>query len=165
MAELTGIMQAKPRTEAVETGLEARVRGTTATALQSILDATYRLLVKTQIHHWNVVGPLFHPLHLLTEAQYQDLFAAVDVIAERIRALGRPTAAPVIGTEKGKVVEMSAAQLVEDLVTDHEALSRELRKAAVAAEENDDVVTHDLLVARLAVHEKAVWMLRATLAS
>lgn len=133
--------------------------------MQEILGATYRLLVKTRVHHWNVVGPLFHPIHLMTEAQYEDLFAATDTLAERIRALGHPTAAPRIGTEAATTTKMSVEQLVGDLVEHNEAIVRLMRDAAEAAEEARDLVTHDLLVARMTVHEKAIWMLRAVAAS
>lgn len=164
MTNVSNVLQSKPKTEALATGIDEAARAEIAASLQSILNGTYRLLVKTQIHHWNVVGPLFRPIHLLTESQYEELFAAVDVLAERIRALGHPTEAPVIGTEKAKVVQMSAEELIADLVADHEALCREIRETAAQAEDSDDIVTNDMLVARLTFHEKAVWMLRAVIA-
>lgn len=163
MANVSHVLQATPKTEKIETGLTPTARAEIADALQSILGSTYRLLVKTQIHHWNVVGPLFHPIHLLTEEHYENMFEAVDTIAERIRALGHPTAAPVIGTEKDKASTMSAQDLLADLVADHEALCREMREAASAADDADDIVTNDMLVARLTFHEKAIWMLKAML--
>lgn len=165
MANVSSVLQSKPKSESIGTGLDEAARAKIAASLQSILGSTYRLLVKTQIHHWNVVGPLFHPIHILTEQHYEDLFGAVDTIAERIRALGHPTEAPEIGTEKTKVAEMSAHELLADLVADHEALCREMREVASAAEEVDDIVTNDMLVARLTFHEKAIWMLRAMLAN
>lgn len=165
MANVSQVLQSKPKTEAIGTGLKDDARSSMAASLQSILGGTYRLLVKTQIHHWNVVGPLFHPIHVLTEEHYENLFEAVDTIAERIRALGHPTEPPVIGSEKTKVAEMSAHELLSDLVADHEALCREMREAASAAEEAEDIVTNDMLVARLTFHEKAIWMLRAMLAN
>lgn len=165
MAQTSRVLDPRPRTEPLGTGMSDQDRSTVAAALGEILDGTYRLLVKTHVHHWNVVGPLFHPLHLMTEAQYQDLFAAADVLAERIRALGHPTAPPRVGTEKPRTAAMSVADLVADLVADNETLIRTMRDAAEAAEEAHDPVTHDLLVARMAVHEKAVWMLRAVIAA
>lgn len=164
MASVSRVLMPKPGVEAIGTGIAADGRSRVAEALQEILGANFRLLVKTQIHHWNVVGPLFHPIHVLTEAHYRDIFEAIDTIAERIRALGHPTAAPVIGTEKPKVEKMSAKELVEDLVAEHEALCRTMREAAAEADEVDDIVTNDMLVARLTFHEKAVWMLRAIVA-
>jgi starvation-inducible DNA-binding protein len=110
-----------------------------------------------------VVGPLFYPILLLTDEQYNDLFKAIDTIAERIRALGHTTSAPTIGTDK-QVVDMSAQDLIEDLIADHEAICRQMLGAADAAEDADDIVTNDLLVQRLTVHEKALWMLKAIIA-
>lgn len=164
MASTSTILRSKPKKEAISSGIPDAARAEIAAALQSILGSTYRLLVKTQIHHWNVVGPLFHPIHLLTEAHYENMFEAVDTLAERIRALGHPTAAPVIGTEKSGVATMNAHDLLTDLVADHEALCREMREAADAADEAGEIVTNDLLVERLTFHEKAIWMLRAMLA-
>ena len=165
MANTANVLQAKPKREAISTGLTDAARSDIADALQSILGSTYRLLVKTQIHHWNVVGPLFHPIHVLTEEHYENMFEAVDTLAERIRALGHPTAAPVIGTETGGVATMTAQDLLKDLVADHESLCREMREAADAADEAGDIVTNDMLVERLTFHEKAIWMLRAMLAA
>lgn len=159
------VLQPKPAPEKMSTGISDRGRESVATALQDVLGSTYRLLVKTQIHHWNVVGPLFYPIHLLTDEQYNDLFKAIDTIAERIRALGFATAAPVIGTEKKQVVEMSAQDLINDLVADHEAICRQMRQAAGVADDVDDIVTNDLLVQRLTFHEKAIWMLKAIVAA
>lgn len=165
MPSASNVLQSKPKKTAIETGLATSARADVANALQSILGSTYRLLVKTQIHHWNVVGPSFHPIHVLTEEHYRNMFEAVDTIAEPIRALGHPTAAPVIGTARNEVVTMSAHDLVADLVADHEELCREMREAAAAADEVGDAVTNDMLVERLTFHEKAIWMLGAMLAT
>lgn len=160
MASAT-VLQTKPKAEKLSTGIADKARAELANALQSCLTTTYRLLVKTQIHHWNVVGPLFHPIHILTDEQYNDLFEAVDLIAERIRSLGHLTKSPDLAAEKRATVEMSAEELIQDLVNDHEAACREMREAAKKAEDADDIVTNDMLVQRLTFHEKAVWMLKA----
>lgn len=156
--------------EAVKTGIDPEARTKLAGHLSRILADTMLLTIKTQVYHWNVVGPLFKPIHDLTEAHYEDLFAASDVIAERIRALGH--LAPVSFTDlmpKTELVEestmRSAQGMVEQLVKDHESMVRNMRESAEFAEQNDDFVTHDLLVGRLNFHEKAIWMLRAIIAS
>jgi starvation-inducible DNA-binding protein len=157
-------LKMKADVEHPETGLEHRKR--LANNLCGLLADTYLLLVKTQGYHWNVVGPLFVSLHRLTEEQYQNLFEAVDDLAERVRALGFP--APSSITEMIALAEIgedtgnpTAEQMVENLVSDHEAIVRRLREAAVAAEKLHDVVTAGMLTDRMQFHEKAVWMLRA----
>jgi starvation-inducible DNA-binding protein len=154
---------AKPRVEALHSGIDAAARKKIAESLGEILSATYSLVVKTHVHHWNVVGPLFHPLHVMLEEQYGKLFEATDLFAERIRALGFPAPVPSISVPPA-AREMAAEQLVEDLIADHEAAVRTMRQAALNADELKDIVTHDMLVARMEWHEKTIWMLRATIA-
>jgi starvation-inducible DNA-binding protein len=55
--------------------------------------------------------------------------------------------------------------MVADLIADHEAAVRRMRDAGTKADENDDLVTTDMLTDRLNFHEKALWMLRAIVAS
>jgi starvation-inducible DNA-binding protein len=76
------VLKVQPTVESPETDLEQRGRLTTS--LTAMLADAYVLMVKTQGFHWNVVGPLFVSLHELTEQQYQDLFGAIDKIAERV---------------------------------------------------------------------------------
>lgn len=156
----------KADVENPDTGLDNRKR--LANCLCGLLADTYLLLVKTQGYHWNVVGPLFVSLHRLTEEQYTNLFEAVDDLAERIRALGYP--APSSITEMIAMAEIeedtgnpSAERMIKTLVADHERLVRRLREATSAAEGEHDVVTADLLTARMRFHEQAVWMLRAVI--
>lgn len=158
---------ARKPSDTLETGLAAKARQQVAGDLKELLADTYILLLKTHVYHWNVVGPLFIPLHELTEKQYDDLFAATDELAERIRALG--VAAPLSFSEllKRTAVEEETAnrpadQMIEALIDDHEKITQRLREAAGPAEEADDLVTVDLITRRLAFHEKAIWMLRAT---
>lgn len=165
MSNAAEVLETKPRDEKINTGLEAADRKKIAESLSTILADTYALTVKTHIYHWNVVGPLFHSIHEMTEEQYNDLFEATDEIAERIRALGYR--APVAGNRGSEIVveigadNKTAHDMVADLINDHEAAIRKMREAAEAAEQADDFVSHDMLVERMTSHEKTVWMLRA----
>lgn len=160
------VLEAKPHTEKPATGLSDAARKKVAESLGEVLANTMTLQLKTQVYHWNVVGPAFYSLHKLTEEHYNDLFAAADVIAERIRALGHIT--PLSNKAlKGmtdideETAARSAGEMVEQLIEDHEQLIRDARMAAKEAGEAGDMVTEDMLIARLAFHEQAVWMLRA----
>ncbi len=163
MAAQSRLFDAKPKTEDENVGIDKRTTSEVALGLRDILTKTYALTVKTHVHHWNVVGPLFYQLHLLLEVQYQELFQAADTLAERMRALGVPAAFPEIRA-KPEVETMSVEDLLADLITDNQALCRVMRDLAIKAEQKKDIVTHDLLVARLAAQEKAIWMLKATVA-
>nr|WP_321458270.1 DNA starvation/stationary phase protection protein [uncultured Cohaesibacter sp.] len=160
------VLQTAPSESKINNGLDATYRKDMAEALSDILGATYKLTVVSHIYHWNVVGPLFKSLHELTEEHYNDLFAAADEIAERIRALD--ALAPVKGAnfgnfmpERGEVSDLKAQDMVEDLIAMHEELVRTMRRAGEAAGNAGDLVTEDMLTARLTFHEKALWMLRA----
>ncbi len=161
-------MNIAPKDKVVKTGV--RDVDAVAEGLADVLAASYALLIKTHSYHWNVEGPLFHAVHVLTEEHYADLFAAIDVIAERIRALGRvapmkPSDVVDMSNEHTTLERPSAPWMVEDLAEDHERLAHRLNALIELAGERSDHVTADLATARAGVHEKAVWMLRALAAS
>lgn len=163
------VLEKKVATEDIDTGIAPAARKELSQGLVEALASTYKLLVKTHVYHWNVVGPLFLPLHELTEEQYKELFEAADIIAERIRALGHPTPLAFDDLSPSSPVEeetrdRTAAGMVTQLVADHETIARRLRKLATVADDADDWVTADMLTERLNFHEKASWMLRAIIA-
>lgn len=137
-------------------------------SLSRLLADTYTLYLKTQNYHWNVTGPHFQALHAMFEEQYVELRAAVDVIAERIRALGAPSpgsyaefsAATGVKEQQGSPPE--AMEMVRTLAGDHETVAASARRVVEVAEAAGDVATADLATDRLACHDKFAWMLRAT---
>jgi starvation-inducible DNA-binding protein len=147
------------------TGLSADAYAKVAEALGRVLADSYQLFIKTQGVHWNVAGASFYGLHKLTQDQYEDLYAAIDVIAERIRALGAK--APASYTTYGALARIKdedkpidAGQMVAMLTRDNGLLCETLREGVSLADAHEDVVTADLLTARLAQHEQNAWMLR-----
>jgi starvation-inducible DNA-binding protein len=165
----TAARKSKPKAPAVKTGHDASYRKDMSAQLGEVLGDTMVLMVKTQVFHWNVVGPVFFSIHTLTEQHYNDLFAAADVIAERIRSLGLTAPVSIDAIKKKSQVEEEsrlgdAAWMIATLVEDHEKMVRDLREITVKASEADDFVTHDMLNARLAFHEQAIWMLKAIIA-
>ena len=142
---------------------------TVAEQLKTYLADTYLLLAKTQACHWNARGPNFIGIHKLTEEQYNELFEAVDELAERVRALD--TDAPFSLAEIQRIATLEEATQVHGiddairmLGSDNKAMSERARELALDADEQDDLVTHDMLVARIEVHDKAAWLLRSNLA-
>ncbi len=136
--------------------------------LGNVLADTYTLYLKTQGFHWNVTGRFFATLHEQFEGQYQELAEAVDAIAERIRALGFPAPASYLQFSeltslKEETGTINAEEMVKQLVADHEAVIKTVRKVYPFAETAHDEATQDLLTQRLAYHEKTTWMLRSFL--
>jgi len=153
----------------LKTGLDGDYRLQMSETLADVLAASYSLTIKSQIYHWNVVGPLFKPIHELTEEHYNDLFKAIDIIAERIRALGHltPNLANLnkkIGEDQVDGGELTPEEMIKDLVNSHEKTVRLMRGAVEIAGNASDVVTEDMLTERLSFHEQAIWMLRSTIA-
>src|SRR5690606_5206023 len=136
--------------------------------LSKLLASTYTLYLKTQNYHWNVTGPLFTSLHSLFETQYTELAAAVDEIAERIRALGARAPGSFAEFAKLSVVEEAAGErsandMIGDLVDDQKAIADLAKSLIEAAEKAGDHATADLATARVLAHEKNAWMLRSHL--
>lgn len=139
-----------------------------AKQLTLLLADTYALYLKTQNFHWNVKGTHFPVLHLMFEKQYQELAAAVDEIAERLRALG--SQAPGSFSEFLELTSLEEAQgeipaggMIEKLMHDHERLARSTQAMCSQAEEANDQASLDLFTERMRAHEKTAWMLRSTL--
>ena len=153
---------------AVNLGIPTREREKIAAGLSQLLADTYTLYLKTHNFHWNVKGPMFQTLHLMFETQYTELALAVDLIAERIRALGFP--APGTYKEYAKLSSINetdgvpeATQMIRLLVDGQEAVVRTARKIFPLVDKAHDEPTADLLTQRMHIHEKTAWMLRALL--
>lgn len=152
----------------INIGIDEKDRKEIATGLSRLLADTYTLYLKTHNFHWNVTGPMFQTLHLMFETQYTELALAVDLIAERIRALDFP--APGTYAEFAELSSIkeergtpSAEKMIELLVEGQEAVARTARSIFPIAERANDEPTADLLTQRLQVHEKTAWMLRSLL--
>ncbi|MBX3129367.1 MAG: DNA starvation/stationary phase protection protein [Polyangiaceae bacterium] len=152
----------------IDIGIDAKDREEIAGGLSHVLADTYTLYLKTHNFHWNVTGPMFQTLHVMFETQYDELALAVDLIAERIRALGLPAPGTYKQFAKLSAIQEedevpSAKDMIRLLVQGHETVARTSRKAFKAAEKVSDQPTCDLLTQRMQVHEKTAWMLRSLL--
>ena len=152
----------------MDTRTETNSSGPVADRLATVLADTYTLMLKTQGYHWNVTGPQFNSLHLMFMGQYTEQWEALDLIAERIRALGYP--APGTYKEFAKLTSISevegnpeAMDMVRYLVAAQEATARTARKLLPLVDKLRDQPTADLLTQRLNLHEKTAWMLRSIL--
>ena len=153
----------------IDIGIDTADREAIAEGLSRLLADSYTLYLKTHNYHWNVVGPMFNTLHLMFEVQYNELALAVDLIAERIRALGvrapgsyREFAALSSITEDDD--QPDAEEMIRRLVIGQETVARTARSVFPVVERASDEPTADLLTQRLQVHEKTAWMLRSMLA-
>jgi starvation-inducible DNA-binding protein len=157
-------------TQEIDIGISTQDRAAIAQGLSKLLADSYTLYLKTHNFHWNVTGPMFNTLHLMFETQYTELATAVDLIAERIRALGVP--APGSYADFARLSSIKDAQgvpkaedMIRELVAGQEAVVRTARAAFPLVEKASDEPSADLLTQRMQVHEKNAWMLRSMLAA
>lgn len=141
-----------------------------AEALNLVLADSYALMAQTHFAHWNVEGPSFFALHAAFEEQYTELFQAVDEIAERVRALGfyaeggLSNLATLSGIGELKA-PTAATDMVSALAKAHKKIITDAGKARDLAGEIGDNETEDLMISRVTVHEKTLWMLESFLRS
>lgn len=152
----------------ISIGIKDEDRHKIADGLSKLLADSYTLYLKTHNFHWNVKGPMFQTLHLMFEAQYNELALAVDTIAERIRSLGYP--APGTYAEFMKLTSIkepvgvpAARDMISQLVEGQEAVVRTARNIFPIVEDCHDEVTSGILADRMEIHEKNAWMLRSLL--
>ncbi len=156
------------RSTKIEIGLSEDERAKIAEGLSGLLADSYTLYMMTHNYHWNVTGPMFNTLHLMFMDQYTEQWNALDLIAERIRALGHP--APGTYKEFAKLASIKeiegvpkATEMIQHLVSAQEATARTARGLFPLVDKANDQPTADLLTQRLEVHEKTAWMLRSLL--
>ena len=152
----------------MDIGISEKDRKKIAGGLSHLLADTYTLYLKTHYFHWNVTGPMFSTLHLMFETQYTELALAVDLVAERIRALD--VYAPGTYRDFAKLTSIKesesvpkAQDMIRELVAGHEAVVRTARSVFPVVEKAADEASADLLTQRLQLHEKTAWMLRSLL--
>jgi starvation-inducible DNA-binding protein len=161
-------MRTKPTQTLIDIGITEKDRKAIAQGLSALLADSYSLYLMTHNFHWNVTGPQFNTLHNMFMTQYTEQWAALDIIAERIRALGYPspgTYSEFINRASIKEVDgvPKATDMVRHLVKAQEATARTARKLFPLVDGANDQPTADVLTQRIDVHEKTAWMLRSLL--
>ena len=158
----------KSKSVSINIGISDSDREKIVRGLSALLADSFTLYLMTHNFHWNVTGPQFNSLHLMFMGQYTEQWNALDIIAERIRALGHP--APATYKEFVKLASIKEVDgvpktndMIRQLVAAQEATARTARKLFPVVEAAGDQPTADLLTQRLEIHEKTAWMLRSLL--
>jgi starvation-inducible DNA-binding protein len=137
-------------------------------SLNQVLADSYALMSLTHLAHWNVEGSDFFPLHTAFQTQYEELFAAIDEIAERIRAIGTYAIGGLGKFAQTAQMKEFAAPLsqegyVSQLLAANEKLIVDAMKARDLAGVANDLQSQDLMIGRITLHQKTVWMLKSFL--
>ena len=152
----------------MDIGISKKDREKIAAGLSRLLADSYTLSLKTHNFHWNVKGPMFNTLHVMFMDQYTELWNALDLIAERIRALDFPAPGSYREFAKLTVIKESegvpsATEMIKQLVAGQEAVVKTARGIFPVVDKAGDEPTADLLTQRMQIHEKNAWMLRSLL--
>jgi starvation-inducible DNA-binding protein len=139
-----------------------------AEGLNLVLADSYALMALTHLAHWNVEGEDFFPLHKAFQEQYENLFEAIDEIAERVRALsvyavgGLKALGQLANIEEFKA-PLPQKDYVAALIVVHEKTTEDAIRTREIAGSANDLETQDLMIKRLQWHEKTLWMLKSYL--
>ena len=149
-------------------GISSNNRSSVAKLLNTLLADEYLLYVKTQNYHWNVTGLMFNDLHLFFGKQYNELSFIIDMVAERVRALGGHALGSMSSFIKNSRLKEQAdtvpsdREMLRNLLNDHEAIIQVIRNDIDSSmNEFQDEGTANLLSDLITRHEKMAWMLRA----
>lgn len=138
------------------------------TALNALLADEFVLYTKTLNFHWNVVGHDFKPLHDFFRQQYEELFVAVDDVAERVRTLGGDALGSMskfLATTRLKEATdktLLSQEMLRVLLADHEVIICTLRENIELSAKVGDMGTNNFLTDLMEKHEKMAWMIRAS---
>ena len=146
----------------------AKSANSLAVSLNQVLADSYALMSLTHLAHWNVEGPGFFALHTAFQTQYEELFIAIDEIAERIRALDSYAIGGLGALGKTAAMKEFVSPLPQDgyvraLIVAHEKLIKDAAIARAIAGEMNDPETEDLMIGRTTLHQKTLWMLKSYL--
>jgi starvation-inducible DNA-binding protein len=150
------------------TNITAKTDSRLSQSLNQVLADSYALMALTHLAHWNVEGPGFFALHTAFQEQYEELFTAVDEIAERIRALGTYAIGGLSQlAQTAQMPEFRSPQPQEDYVRQlleaNQKLVGDAEQARDIAGEVNDPESQDLMIGRITLHRKTIWMLKSFL--
>ncbi|MCI5059363.1 MAG: DNA starvation/stationary phase protection protein [Flavobacteriales bacterium] len=152
-----------------ENGISEKALKEINEGLHQLLGETLKLMNLSQMVHWNFRGNHFMSIHEFTQSQYENMFEAVDVIAERIRALGALVDGNITTLCANSKIEeipkdLSSERMIAHLLRAHRQVIKTLRRLRTLASDHTDEGTVDLCVQRTLFHEKSAWILRSLIA-
>lgn len=134
-------------------------------ALNILLADTFALYLKTKNFHWHVSGPHFRDYHLLLDEQADQIFAATDDIAERVRKIGGTTLrsigqiAALQRVDDNEAEYVPPVEMLRELMNDNKAFVVNLRSAHELCDKHGDVATASLIENWIDQTERRTWFL------
>jgi starvation-inducible DNA-binding protein len=137
------------------------------TSMKKVLADTFVMYFKAHTYHWNVEGSDFKQYHDFFRGIYEELFAAVDDIAEHIRQLDGYAPTSLMELKSYSMVSedeesVSAMSMINRLLDTNNLILASLMMAYKDAEAATELGLANFLQDRIAAHQKHGWMLKAT---
>jgi starvation-inducible DNA-binding protein len=134
--------------------------------MRKVLADTYAFQLKAHNYHWNVEGPDFPQYHKFLGKLYEEVFDAVDPIAEQIRALdayvpGSFSRFLELTEIEDETSVPAGVEMARRLMTDNERVLATLNVSFKLADQFDKQGLADFLAGRIDTHNKHQWMLRS----
>lgn len=158
----------KQESIAHQIGLDDKRVQEIAALLKNLLADIHALYLRTLGCHWNMVSPRFYMFHELLESQYKELAEEQDLVAEKLRQMGRKAPATMqeykqLMSQKEALEPLNGDEMIEGLVTIYDHLIRTIRKDVDRTTTLEDFGTADILTQILRAFEKRAWILRSHL--
>ena len=159
------LLDSAPAALAERSATGANATRDTAVALNGVLADIFALYVKTKNFHWHMSGPHFHDYHRMLDEQSDQLFAMIDVLAERVRKMGHLTLhsiGEIARNQRSKDNDASYVRpedMLAELWQDNGELTKRMREAHATSEEHNDGVTSSLIETFIDETEGRSWFL------
>lgn len=154
---------------ATPSDLKDKGREEIATYVNSLTADAFVLYVKTKSFHWHLSGSHFRDYHLLFDEQAEQIFAMIDVLAERVRKLGKTTVCSIKHISKLQTLKdtdtpfLNAKEMLNQLLEDNKHFTRQLRAAHEICDKHEDCATTSILEIFIDETERRTWFLFETL--
>jgi len=152
----------------VPNDLDDADRNSIAQALNSLIADIFTLFVKTKNFHWHMSGSHYRDYHLLLDEQSEQIFAMIDVLAERVRKIGKITIHSIGDISKLQTIKdndrdfVDPRSMIQELMNDNKKLTQSMRSAHEICDNSKDVGTTSLLENYIDEAERRTWFLFET---
>lgn len=169
MKNITKMSNIIPSKLATPTDLGKAAREGISKVLNPIVANAFALFVKTKNFHWHMIGPHYRDYHLLLDEQATQIFAMIDVLAERVRKLGGLTIRSIAHIQQLQTIDdedeefISAQDMLRRLMHDNQIMIASMREAHTVCDKYSDIATTSLLEVYIDEGEHRVWFLFETI--
>lgn len=163
------LMTVKPKNLATPSDLDNAAVKAVINVINPLVADTFALFIKTKNYHWHMSGSHYRDYHLLLDEQANQLFAMIDVLAERVRKLGGTTIRSVDNIKSLQRIRddnetfVKPHDMLNRLMNDNKLLVAHMREAHAVCDDKNDVATASFLEVYIDEAERRVWFLFETI--